>query len=230
MTCFWGIGIGPGDSELLTLKAVRIIKSLQVLYVPKAHNDNFSFAEKIAAPYFSDNLIIKRRHFPMVNNFSDKQNSWNTIAAEIIDDVHLNQEVGFLTLGDPSVYSTYSYIANLLKKKITVKTVAGISSFSEIAAKLSMPLVLDKEFLEIIPGNADLIKLKQAVDFNDNLIIMKISTNFSEIYHLLQKRNLLAKTIIVENAAMQNQSIKSMAQYEPNAQLPYFSTAFIKKG
>ncbi|MBA1395149.1 precorrin-2 C(20)-methyltransferase, partial [Lactobacillus sp. XV13L] len=68
MSYFWGIGVGPGDSDLITIKAVKAIKKLQILYVPAAHGDSPSLAESIAKPYFSDNLVIKKRHFPMVNN------------------------------------------------------------------------------------------------------------------------------------------------------------------
>ena len=84
MAKFWGIGVGPGDSELLTVKAVNAIKQLDVLYAPQAHRGGASVAEKIAAPYLPTDLVIKRRHFPMVMDWATKEASWQRIAKEII--------------------------------------------------------------------------------------------------------------------------------------------------
>lgn len=230
MTSFYGIGVGPGDSELLTIKAVNRIKKLDILYAPQAHKGSRSVAENIAAPYLPANLKIKRRHFPMTNDWEKKLKSWQEIAEEIAKDVKNGNNVGFLTLGDPSVYSTFSYIAELLKGRIDVQIIAGISSFSQIAASLSVPLMLDEESLEIIPATADITQLEKAIDLNDNVVIMKIATRFEQIYKILEQRGLLEKTVVVENASMEEQQVKQLSDYSINDKLPYFSTALLKKG
>lgn len=229
MASFYGIGVGPGDSKLLTVKAVDTIKQLDVLYTPQAHRSSKSVAERIASPYLTADLVIKRRHFPMVNDWSAKVTCWRKIADEIKADVQNGQNVGFLTLGDPSVYSTFSYIANMLKEEINVQTIAGVSAFSQIAASLSLPLMLDEESLEVIPATAEKEKLTQVIDLNDNVVIMKIATNFKTVYQILQKRCLLEKTVVVENASMAEQHIKRLADYSANDKLPYFTTALLKK-
>lgn len=229
MASFYGIGVGPGDSKLLTVKAVDTIKQLDVLYTPQAHRSSKSVAERIASPYLTADLVIKRRHFPMVNDWSAKVTCWRKIADEIKADVQNGQTVGFLTLGDPSVYSTFSYIANMLKEEINVQTIAGVSAFSQIAASLSLPLMLDEESLEVIPATAEKEKLTQVIDLNDNVVIMKIATNFKTVYQILQKRGLLEKTVVVENASMAEQHIKRLADYSANDKLPYFTTALLKK-
>ena len=229
MASFYGIGVGPGDSKLLTVKAVDTIKQLDVLFTPQAHRSSKSVAERIASPYLTADLVIKRRHFPMVNDWSAKVTCWRKIADEIKADVQNGQNVGFLTLGDPSVYSTFSYIANMLKEEINVQTIAGVSAFSQIAASLSLPLMLDEESLEVIPATAEKEKLTQVIDLNDNVVIMKIATNFKTVYQILQKRGLLEKTVVVENASMAEQHIKRLADYSANDKLPYFTTALLKK-
>jgi precorrin-2/cobalt-factor-2 C20-methyltransferase len=165
----------------------------------------------------------------MVNDWSAKVTCWRKIADEIKADVQNGQNVGFLTLGDPSVYSTFSYIANMLKEEINVQTIAGVSAFSQIAASLSLPLMLDEESLEVIPATAEKEKLTQVIDLNDNVVIMKIATNFKTVYQILQKRGLLEKTVVVENASMAEQHIKRLADYSANDKLPYFTTALLKK-
>lgn len=230
MASFFGIGVGPGDSELLTIKAVNTIKNLDILYTPQARKNGKSIAEKIAAPYLPLKLELKRRHFPMVKDLETKVRSWQEIADEIAVDVQTGKNVGFLTLGDPSVYSTFSYIAELLKGRVEIQTIAGISSFSQIAANLSTPLMLDDETLEVIPATANSAQLAEAIDLNDNVVIMKIATNFAKIYQILKDRNLLNKTIVVENASMAGQKEKVLADYSIDDRLPYFSTALLKKG
>lgn len=230
MASFFGIGVGPGDSELLTVKAVETIKRLDVLYVPQAHKGGKSVAEKIAAPYLPADLVIKKRHFPMVNDWEAKMKSWRQIADEIKADVQASKNVGFLTLGDPSVYSTFSYLADLLTSDIDVQTIAGISAFSQIAASLVTPLMLDEESLAVIPATADEEKLEKTIALNDNVIIMKVATHFKAVYQILQARHLLQRTIIVVNASMADQQVKTMADYSVDDHLPYFTTAFLKKG
>ena len=230
MASFYGIGVGPGDSELLTIKAVNTIKKLDILYAPQAHKGGRSVAENITAPYLPANLKIKRRHFPMTNDWEKKIKSWQEIAEEIAKDVKNDNNVGFLTLGDPSVYSTFSYIAEMLAERIDIQTIAGISSFSQIAASLSVPLMLDEESLEILPATADITQLEKAIDLNDNVVIMKIATRFAQVYKILEQRDLLSKTIVVENASMEKQKKQRLIDYSVNDKLPYFSTALLKKG
>ncbi len=229
MASFYGIGVGPGDSDLLTVKAVATIKQLDILYAPQAHKGSKSVAERIAAPYLPETLTVKKRHFPMVNDWETKMASWRTIADEIKADVQAGHNVGFLTLGDPSVYSTFSYIADMLVSDIDVQTIAGISSFSQIAASLSVPLMLDEESLEVVPATAAESKLTQVIDLNDNVVIMKIATNFAKVYRILQERNLLDKTIVVENASMATQRVRRLSDYAVEDKLPYFTTALLKK-
>ena len=229
MAKFWGIGVGPGDSELLTVKAVNAIKQLDVLYAPQAHRGGASVAEKIAAPYLPTDLVIKRRHFPMVMDWATKEASWQRIAKEIIADVKAGQEVGFLTLGDASVYSTYSYIVALIKDEVAVETIAGIASYSQIAASLSTPLMLDEESLAIVPATIEPTQLARLIDDHDNVVIMKIATRFTQVYELLAQRGLLTETIVVEKASMEGKVVKTLNEYEPAAKLPYFTTAILKK-
>ncbi len=230
MGTFYGIGVGPGDPELLTVKAVNTLKQLDILYTPKAHHDGVSFAESIAAPYLPDELQIKRRHFPMVKDLSVKQKSWQEIATEIIQDVKADQKVGFITLGDPSVYSTYSYLANLVSSEIAVQTIAGISSFSQIAAEMSVPLMLDDELLEVIPATAPMTTIEKAIELNDNVVIMKVAVQFEPIYRFLQAHQLLNQSLLVTDAALKSQQTRTLDQVSPTEKLSYFTTLLIKKG
>ena len=229
MATFYGIGVGPGDSDLLTLKAVNTLQALDILYVPQAHKGQASVAERIAMPHLPATLVVKRRHFPMVKDLTEKQQSWREIATEIVADVQDGKNVGFVTLGDPSVYSTYSYLVELIDHQIDVQTIAGISAFSQIAASISVPLTLDDELLEVLPATADLTTIEKAIDVKDNVVIMKISANFPAIYDLLAQRDLLQHAILISNASMDQQTKRTLADIAPTEKLPYFSTLLLKK-
>lgn len=229
MSRFWGIGVGPGDSELLTVKAVEAIRQLDILYAPQAHKGGTSVAEMIAHPYLPARLVIKRRHFPMNDDWVAKMRQWQSIAEEIIQDVQAGYQVGFLTLGDPSVYSTYSYIIQLVQDEIDVATIAGISAYSQIAASISLPLVMDEELLTIVPATAPLAQITAAVDNNDNVVIMKVSAHFKAVYQLLAARGLLERAVVVIKASMADQKIKQMTAFQADDKIPYFSTLILKK-
>ena len=229
MAGFFGIGVGPGDPDLLTIKAIKTIRHLDILYTPMAKKSAPSFAMQIAYSYLPKNLMIKHRYFPMTNNLKEKQIQWHRITTEILTDVQGGKNVGFITLGDPAIYSTFSYLVNLLKNKILVKTIAGISSFSQMANKLSLPLILGKEFLGVISATASEKKINQAIDINDTLIIMKISLGLNKVFKLLKEKKLLKNALIIKNISLPNQDSIRLSKISPKENLPYFSTLLLKK-
>lgn len=229
MSKLYGIGVGPGDSELITVKATKMINQLDILYTPIAHNGMKSTALRIATPYLNDKTEIKERRFPMTRNVEERQKSWEAIAKDVVKDVKSGHDVGFLTLGDTSVYSTFSYIQKLVETQIDVEIVAGISSFSQIAATLKKPLMLDEESLTVVPATKPIEEIKKFVSDNDNLVLMKISSKFADIFNLLKELDLLDKSTIISNASMENEKIIPVADLNAESKIPYFSTMLIKK-
>jgi precorrin-2/cobalt-factor-2 C20-methyltransferase len=229
MSKLFGIGVGPGDSELITVKATKMINNLDILYTPIAHNGMKSTALRIATPYLNDSTEIKERHFPMTRNVQEREKSWHEIAKDVVTDVQAGKDVGFLTLGDPSVYSTFSYIQKIVEEQIDVEIIAGISSFSQIAATLKQPLMLDEESLTVVPATKSTDEIEKYIQDNDNIVLMKISIKFPEIYKLLQSQDLLAKATIISNASMDNEQIIQVQDLDENSKIPYFSTMIIKR-
>ncbi|AKP66217.1 cobalt-factor II C(20)-methyltransferase [Companilactobacillus ginsenosidimutans] len=229
MTKFFGIGVGPGDSDLMTVKATKAIKELDILYTPIARKGMKSTALRIATPFVDDSLEIKERKFPMTKDADERQKSWQLVADEVIADVKSGKNVGMLTLGDPSVYSTFSYIQKLVESQIEIEIVAGISSFSQIAATLKQPLMLDEESLTVIPATKPTEVISKFIDDNQNIVIMKISAKFDEIFDLLNQKSLLNNATIISNASMENENIIQVSELTKQAEIPYFSTMIIKK-
>lgn len=230
MVRFYGIGIGPGDSELVTVKASRILGELDILYTPEAKKGAKSLALEIAGPYLSEELMIKQRHFPMVRDKSHKEGQWLDIAEEIVADVQAGKNVGFITLGDPMVFSTYSYLLDIIGHRIETKTIPGITSYNSIAAEVGLPLVMDEESFAVVPATAGVQHLEAVLRTHETVVIMKVANHLAEVLPLLKQFDLLDKTVLVSRSSTDLQEIRhGVADLSPEEKLSYFSTMLVKK-
>lgn len=172
----FGIGVGPGDKELITLKAYRLIKECDYIFVPK--NKGESFAKSIAEDYLKDKNIIEL-DFPM-----GEDNSKSYIDGALKIDNILKDGFGvFLTLGDPMTYSTYIYLMfELSKLNIAVETVPGITSYNAAFSRLNMPLTLKGERFYLCDGNIDEEILKRV----NSICILKTTINKDKLLDILE--------------------------------------------
>ncbi len=230
MAKFYGIGTGPGDSTLVTIKAVNTIKMLDILYTPEPKKGGDSLALSIVKEYVPDTVEIKQRHFPMNNDSVEKMASWDAIAAEIKDDVKAGKEVGFITLGDPMIYSTYVYIMERLMDEIEVETIPGISSFSNIASNQNFPLVMDTDPLMVIPCTMEEEKIDAALQTYDCFVLMKVYKNFKEIVQKLEKYDLIDSAILVSNSSQEREVVyKDLRDIHLQEKISYFSTILVNR-
>ena len=230
MAKFYGIGTGPGDSTLVTIKAVNTIKMLDILYTPEPKKGGDSLALSIVKEYVPDTVEIKQRHFPMNNDSVEKMASWDAIAAEIKDDVKAGKEVGFITLGDPMIYSTYVYIMERLMDEIEVETIPGISSFSNIASNQNFPLVMDIDPLMVIPCTMEEEKIDAALQTYDCFVLMKVYKNFKEIVQKLEKYDLIDSAILVSNSSQEREVVyKDLRDVHLQEKISYFSTILVNR-
>lgn len=230
MAKFYGIGTGPGDSSLLTLKAVETLGGLDILYTPEAEKDGGSLALSIVKPHLKEGLEIKYRHFPMSFNKDEKMIKWQAVAAEITEDVREGRNVGFITLGDPMLYSTYVYIMELLIQQIEVITIPGISSFSNIASSQNFPLVMDKEPLIIIPCTADEEIIDTALQTYNCMVLMKIYKNFEQIVKKIEKYGLIDYALLVSQSSLEGEKVYTdLRAIDLKEKISYFSTILINK-
>jgi sirohydrochlorin cobaltochelatase len=230
MAKFYGIGTGPGDSSLLTVKAVETLKHLDILYTPESKKGGESLALSIVSEYLPEGLEIKSRHFPMNFNDGEKILAWNQVADEIVADVKEGKNVGFVTLGDPMIYSTYVYIMERLIGSIDVETIPGISSFSNIASNQNFPLVMDREPLIIIPCTIAEEKIDYALENYSSIVLMKVYKNFKEIVDKLEKNNLIDHAILVSNSSQDGEVVyNNLRELNLEEKISYFSTILVNK-
>ena len=199
----WGVGVGPGDPELLTVKAVRVLREADVVIVPDA-----SSGDKVALNIAKDYLKGKKIQFvktPMVRDKAVMDAAHEQAADTISALLDEGKQVVFLTLGDPAIYSTYMYIhQKVLNRGYVVEVVPGIPSFCAAAARLNQSLCLGREPLTIIPASHDQNDL---IDLPGNKVFMKAGRSILELQQALAEKGLLEGASMVENCSMENEHV-----------------------
>ncbi|MGL6065200.1 MAG: precorrin-2 C(20)-methyltransferase [Fusobacteriaceae bacterium] len=227
MNKFYGIGVGVGDSSMVTLKAIETLKKIDVVILPEAKIGEGSTAYEIASKYLKENIEKVFLEFTMVRDeelrkISRKKNT------EIIEEYLKNgKNIAFLTIGDPMVYSTYSYILQYLDNKYSVETVCGIPTFIDMASMLNIPLVLGDESLKVISLNEN-TNIEKEIENSDNLVFMKVSRNFNQLKEALRATNNLNNIVMVSNCGKKNQKIYWDIENLKNEDIEYFTTLILK--
>ena len=227
---FYGIGVGPGDPELLTVKAINALKKIDVLIAPKTEKKSDSVALSIAQPHLKPSVEILYRTFPMVKDFAQETEVFEAHRDEILKLVNSGLNVGFATIGDPMFYSTYIYIFRLLEPcGVPIVTIPGVPAFLAIAAQIGRPLAFGNDILTIIPATAELAAVKKFLTDADATVLMKVYKNFPEIVDALKAANLLDDAVLVSRAGLDDEKIiGDLAAHKGDA-LNYLSTILTRR-
>lgn len=226
---FYGIGVGPGDPELLTMKAIKTLAKVDVIIAPKTEKKDGSVALSIAKPYLKDSIKIVYQVFPMVRHFEKSPQSWQKNKEEILELLRQGKNVAFLTLGDPMFYSTYIYVHRLLTSEaVDIRTIPGVPAFCAIAAKAGYPLVEGNDIISIIPATAEPDKVKKTLSVSDNVVVMKVYKNFDKIVTELKKENLARNAVMVSRCGLPDE--ECINDIEKVSQVPnYLSTILSRR-
>jgi len=226
---FVGIGVGPGDPDLLTVKAIKAIEAADTLVCPEARNGKGSFAFEIAEQYIPKDTNILTLEFPMVHDHDVMMAAWKENAKIISERVKKGENVAFLTLGDPTVYSTYMYLLPLIDQDIKVETIPGITSFCAVAANQNLPLALWEETFGIIPLKHGCESAEKALDHYDNVIIMKPSHDSEKLAEILESKGLQDKFVMISKCSTDIQQVTTDIQTLKDGKVPYLSTMIVKR-
>lgn len=226
---FIGIGVGPGAPDLLTIRAVHHLEKLDILVVPAGKKNGMSEAYQIVASYLPSTVEIQSRHFPMIADQNEMMAAIAVIAKEIEALVQTGKKVGFVTLGDPMLYSTYIYLLKCMENNIETLTIPGISSYSAMASGLNRPLAEGDAPLLIYPCTGDLVALENAIDQYDSLVLMKVYKSFDAVRNLLIEKKILPYAVAVSNYGKDNQVIHHNLDQVDSSEISYFTTIIINK-
>lgn len=219
----YGVGVGPGDKELITLKAVRIISECSVIAVPLMKNGSRT-AYEIAEEYTKGKKIIEIQ-MPMSKKFDELEKNYEAAADIIEAELKQSNSVAFLTLGDPTVYSTYMRLDRIIRGRgHETEIVPGITSFCAAAARINMPLCERDETLIVLPASYD---IDNSLEIKGTKVLMKSSRGIDGVIDKLKEKQLLERSVIVENCGMANERIIHPSEGE-KPDNGYFSIVFVK--
>jgi precorrin-2/cobalt-factor-2 C20-methyltransferase len=205
----YGIGVGPGDTELLTIKSAKILKDIDVICSPRSANSKPSLALSIVQPILNerdDEYEILDPLFPMIEDKLALNTYWDNAADIISNKLVQGMDVAFITLGDPTIYSTFSYVARkLVAAGFEIEVIPGITSFTGCAATAGISLAEKDEIVVIVPKVDD--RLARIMEYGDTFVIMKTSRH-SEILEEIVSQDKRDKSIIsVQNCSMEDENV-----------------------
>ena len=227
----YGISVGPGDPELITLKGLRILKKAPVVAFPAGIHGNPGIAQQIVDEWLGSHQVQLALIFPYVQDMDILTQAWQLAAEQIWQYLHVGQDVAFVCEGDISFYSTFTYLAQMLQQlhpECIVETVPGVCSPMAAASALRMPLTVRQERLVVIPALYNVGELETILDWADVVVLMKVNSVYPEVWNVLHRRQLLEQAWVVERATRPEQVIYDDLRDRPNLKLPYFSLLIVK--
>jgi len=211
-TTLYGVGVGPGAPDLITLRAIDTIKRVPVLALPRGSDYGASKAWGIVQPTIGEISGQKRLllTFPMSKDPERLRPAWERAFARIGAELEAGRDVAFLTEGDPSLYSTFIYLQDEARRRwpgVSIEVIPGVSSITAVPAVTGVPLADGQERIAILPGTYGLQDLVDILRRFDTVVLMKIGPELPRIIAALEQEGLLDRAVYVSRATMREQRI-----------------------
>jgi len=223
----YGVGLGPGDPELMTLKAHRLISAASVVAYPSLAGGD-SFARAIASEFIPDTAREIVMDVPMTTAREPAQAAYDIGAKAIAAELDMGHDVICLCEGDPFFYGSFMYIFARLSEHYSVEVIPGVTSVTTCAARAAKPLVARNERLTVLPGPLPEDELRARIEGAESVAIMKVGRHLSKIRNVIDGLGLLDQAVYVERASLPQEVVCPLAEAPEKA--PYFSMILLTKG
>jgi precorrin-2/cobalt-factor-2 C20-methyltransferase len=227
----YGIGVGPGDPDLITLKAVRVLQRVPHIFASCSTKNSYSLALNIVRSHLNG-AGIEHLPFPMTRDPQVLKEAWEKNAGRVLEVLNSGGDAAFVTLGDPLTYSTFGYLLKTLKRlnpEVRVVTIPGITSYSAAAARTHIPLTEGEESFVLISGAQGAARLREVVDQSDNIVMLKTYRHFEEIYRALEELDLLDRATCISRCGLDGETVVENLRDLKGQPVPYLSMIIIKK-
>ena len=235
-----GIGVGPGDVELLTVKAAKAIQNADIIMCPASSKDRPSIALSVVSPIIDKSLNQKivKLIFPMTKDKDVLEDTWKRNAKIMAETVLTGKNVVYLTVGDPYLYSTWIYMHKDLKENypdIDISVIPGIVSIFTFASKVGVSIAEGAEKVAIIPSCYDLSSVKEIAKHSESMIFLKDGRYFDKVIEVLKESGFPDNSIfaIGQDLGTENEIVRKMTLGEVNDSsltTKYFSILVVKRG
>lgn len=227
----YGIGVGPGDPELISLKGLRLLKRVPVVAFPAGVEGKPGIAQQIVAEWLHPGQVHLALRFPYVQDSEVLEQAWQVAAEKVWRHLHRGQDVAFVSEGDVSLYSTFSYLTQTLQQRyfdVQIQTIPGICSPLAAAAALGMPLTLRSDRLAVLPALYTVKELEAVLDWADVVVLLKVNSVYEQVWSVLERYHLLDHSYVVDRATLPQQVLYTGLRDRPHLELPYFSLLIIQ--
>lgn len=224
----YGVGVGPGDPELMTLKAYRLIKETTVIAYP-GPDEGPSFARSIVSDLLGDDHVEIAIKIPMVKARFPAQKIYDAAADAISKHLDAGQNVVVICEGDPFFYGSFMYLFERLADRYTTEVVPGVSSLMASAAALGRPIAARNDVLSVIPAPLDDDVIMQRLQTGDAIAFIKVGRHFKRIRALIEKAGLTEAAGYLERVSLGNEKVMALKDVGADV-APYFSIILIYKG
>jgi precorrin-2/cobalt-factor-2 C20-methyltransferase len=237
---FIGIGVGPGDPELITLKAAKALQTADIICIPKSNADKPSLAVTMIKPILAERKVkpeMLELIFPMTKDDIANQALWDKNANFIAEKANGDKTVVFITLGDPMFYSTFIYLYQSLQSQhpnLELEIIPGVSAFNACAASARIPLAEKEELITVIPSDLDEKLVEEVAKRSDNLVFIKCAYRLKELMPVLVRSGFKENSTIaiIRRCSMPNEEVtvgKLCDTLNWNISEDYFTIAIVKK-
>ena len=227
----YGVSVGTGDPELITVKGLRLLQNSSVVAFPCGMGGQPGIAEKIISQWLKAEQVRLPLNFPYVQDEQILLNAWKEAAQTVWKYLQTGLDVVFACVGDISFYSTFTYLAQnvtRLYSQVNVVLVPGVSSPMAAAAVLGRALTIKDEKLAVLPAIYSMAELETALNWAEVVVLMKVNSVYVQVWQVLQQRNLLSSSFIVEKATSEQMVVHSDLTNLMGLKLPYFSILIVQ--
>ncbi len=220
----YGLGLGPGDPDLVTIKAAAVLAAVQVIAYVSPLRDGVaaaSFARAIAAPHLAGEKIEISIPIAMLDDPEPGQRAYDQAALEIAEHLQAGRDVAVLCEGDPLLYGSFMYVLERLKGSAGIITVPGVSALGAAAAAANLPLVSRQQSLALVPGTLPEAEIKSRIQAADAAAVYKVGRNMTKVRRVLEQLGLLDGAFYIERASLPEARVLALVDAPDDA--PYFS-------
>lgn len=232
MGTLFGLGVGPGDPELITVKAFRRLQESPVIAYPKKLKGSKSYAHRIVEVYINPaEKEMLGLVFPMTKDEDTLRTEWTKSVEAIYSYLVQGKDVAFVTEGDPMLFSTFIHLMNLMKSMypdVPIETVAGISSFNGSVNRLGIALADGDDQVAMIPATEDMEEMRRVIEDHDAIVFIKVAKVIDAMLDLLEEMNLLEKAHVVTKVTSDEEVIWKINELR-GAELNYLSCMVVRK-